>query len=302
MTSRTHSGFGTFFFPAAVVYDDHTMETRMDKPPDHLTRDIVLIHDVSPEIKILVTDDAFICPIMTGDREAIHEFLNVIFATFTTKFHQCHYMVDQDFSGFIWNEGAQRVKIGLSRGVFSLRNLLGFERDDENTFSLWQSMPRQEISVSLMKGLLDQAYRFYIRPEFKDPLLLICEAWSLSFDEMHTASFLYAWMIIENYLEEYWDDYVDSLGRAGVDRDALKNHNSWTVSHYIETLSFVGKIDAIGRDALNKLRKIRNSVVHDGKKITKDEAYDCMSVAVDILYNRLNEVEPFHEIKLKTIR
>lgn len=87
---------------------------------------------------------------------------------------------------------------------------------------------------------------------------------------------------------------MDSLGRSSDDKDALKDHRSWTSYNYIEMFSFIGKMDSQARGVLNKLRKKRNYIVHKREKVTTEEVKVCLNVAVRILYNQVhNPNEPF---------
>lgn len=129
------------------------------------------------------------------------------------------------------------------------------------------------------------------------------EAWSLSFGTMHKASFLYSWMIIENMLENTWRKHTESLKRTSKEKDFLKSHSSWSVSHYIQSLSMLNKIDDITRQTLNKLRQMRNDIVHDRYPVNDNEAWDCMNVACELIYNKLNFEDLFlsQQTKLRKI-
>ncbi len=298
---NTYQSNGTFFHPPITV-EEGSSETQLGKVTEKHKRKIVLNFDLDSETKIIVSDDGFICPIMKGTQEGKKKFLNVIFATFTTKFGQSHHMLNDDFSSFMWTEGNDFIEIGFVKGVYSLRNSLEYERGDPSTFHLWASMPRRHVNKEALKGIIEQGYRFYKNPEFTQDILFIGEAWSLSYDKMQMASFLYSWMIIENLIEVRWEKYIDSLNRSGNEKDFLKNSGAWSASHYIQSLSFINAMDDETRQSLNKLRKIRNEIVHDKRQITADEAYDCMNVATKLVYNKLNFGDDLFNKKIKLIK
>lgn len=61
----------------------------------------------------------------------------------------------------------------------------------------------------------------------------------------------------------------------------------------IQGLSFAEKIDDDTRQSLNKLKKIRNDIVHNRYPVSKKEAWDCMNVATELVYDKLNYQDNF---------
>ena len=293
-------GNGAYFFPAITVYEiGH--ETKLGKPVGFCQRKIIVNKILDEKFRVLVTEDGFVCPIVDKNKDAV-EFLNILFATFATKFHAAHYITTMDLASFGWEERTDIAEVNRARVLTSIRNNLESQRDYEHSFNDWSAIPRQEVLKQLMENLLEQAYRFYRNPEFKDDLLLIGESWGLSYGEMYTASFLYSWMIVEGFLERLWNEYVDSLKRSGKEKRALKNQHSWSVSHYIEVFHFIGQLDENGYKCLNTLRKIRNAIVHDRNKATQNEAWDCLEIAIYMVYNKLNQINSFTDVKLNKIK
>ena len=96
-------------------------------------------------------------------------------------------------------------------------------------------------------------------------------------------------MLIETFVDQVWEEYIESLQRSKQDKQALKDHRSWTTHHHIETLSEIGRINPTVRNLLNKLRKKRNDVVHNRESVTDDESYSCLRVAIVIIVNRMND-------------
>jgi len=293
-------GNGAYFFPSITVSEGGT-ESALEKPIGFCKRKVIVNKLLNDDLRILVTEDGFVGPIMDKNKDAV-EFLNILFATFTTKFHSAHYITPIDLAPFGWEDGSDFVEVNRVRTITSIRNNLESQRDYDHSFAEWSVLQRQPVSKLLMEKLLDRAYRFYKNPEFKDDMLLIGESWGLSYGEMYTASFLYSWMIIEGFLERLWVEHVNSLSRTTNEKDALKNHHSWSVSHYIEVFHFVNKLDDNGYRCLTTLRKIRNSIVHDKKKISRNEAFDCLEVAIYMVYNKLNQINPFEGVKLNYIK
>ena len=299
MATTIHKGKGVFFFPPITVHDIGESGV-LDAPPNPKQRTVKFTHTKSPSpIKIVVTDDGFIAPIMQGTDEEILEFLNVIIATAMGKGYPAHYATENDLCSFSWEEGSDILQITGSQ-VYSLRNRLGFERDNDQTLGLWKQSPRDKVSMhSMGAAWLDQGHSFYNDPTLKEYVILLGEAWGLSYDKMYTASFLYAWMIIENFLETYWHDYVDSLTISDIDKEIMKKNVQQTSHNFTEILLKLGKLDGETKGSLTKLRTIRNELVHHMTKASMDDAHNCMHVVNEMIYNVFNKVDnPFVGIKL----
>ena len=229
---------------------------------------------------------------MSGTDDEVLEYINTIIATAMSQGNPCHYVTRDDFCSFSWEEGTDILSIG-SNQVLSLRNQLEFERDKDETFSLWKQIPRTKIEVQTVGEVwLDQGHEFYNDPKFRDYVLLLGEAWGLSFDRMYTASFLYAWMIIENFLETHWYDYVDSLSVSNTEKDIMKNNVQQTSSNFTKILQKLGHIDTTTSETLTTLRQIRNKIVHNQQKATKDDALNCMHVVNKMIYKVFNQDSP----------
>lgn len=103
--------------------------------------------------------------------------------------------------------------------------------------------------------------------------------------------------MIENFLGKIWNEYVDSTSRSKKDKATLKDHNRWTTYHHIEMLSAVGKMDETTRDLMHRLRKKRNSIIHERHEVNEKETHDCLVVSDRIVRNRFYDPKtPFVNI------
>ena len=88
-----------------------------------------------------------------------------------------------------------------------------------------------------------------------------------------------------------------SLDRPQTDKNALYARNTWTTYSYIEKLSAANKMETTVRDVLNRLRVIRNSIVHGRKDVYYKDAYYSLNVGDTILRNRIYTPNtPFSDI------
>lgn len=300
MVRRT--GYGAFFHPPMFVCESSNDTLGIMEGSNK--RKIRCNFVFEDDFQVLVTDDGFVA-LLTERKDIALEYLNVLFSVFITKFHESRYITIEDLTLFAWNGPDSFLEIDLQSSP-TLRNLFEIKRTSQGSFSDWQLIKRQEVDVHFMANMLSLAYDFYTNQETKTNLLLIGESSSLYFDRHFSASFLSSWLVIESLLENQWYEYIVSLKRSKEELDALKNHNSWTVSNFVEVFSFLGKIDSETRETLNKLRKIRNNIVHrtarKNNAVGTEEAHNCLSVAIDMVYNQLNQVNIFKDLKYKKSR
>lgn len=298
--TNPHIGNGSFFYPPIVVYEQEA-EKKLRKPTGFCIRKIVVNYVCDSDLRVLVTDDGCVCPIFKNYTKPF-DFLNVLFATFTTKGYVAHHMIPSDFSAFSWNDGDDYVKVNNASILQSMRSQFERKRDGDNaTFMEWELMDRIPVHKSVMESLLGVAYRFYKNQESKEDVLLFGETFGLYFDEMYKASFLYSWMLIENFLERSWIEYVDSLSLKATENKILKEFVRQTSDNYIKMFTKLEMIDTKGCQALKKLRELRNQIIHYKQPINRDEAYEAMKISLEILYNRFNRVNPFKDIKLEKL-
>ena len=292
-------GKGVFFHPPISVVD--TEDPDLERPTESKTRKVRFTYiPRGSSIEIIVTKDGFIGPIMIGNDDEILEFINILIATAMSKGQRALFASEHDLCSFSYDRTTQIISIGSSE-VFSLRNRFEFERDHDTTYGLWRQTPRDKVSMKEIPGVwFDTAYNFYKDPELKTYVLLLGEAWGLSYEGMHKAAFLYSWMIIETTVENYLEHHIDSLSLSSLEKKVFKDNASKTTFQRIGILKKLSKIDDTTYNSLEKLRQIRNSVTHEiTTQISSDDTHNCMHVANEIIYNKFNQLSsPFVEIKL----
>lgn len=114
------------------------------------------------------------------------------------------------------------------------------------------------------------------------------EGYTLHYKGAFNGAFLYGWMIIETFLAKLWIEYVNLMtDRIPDGKDALRDFRSWTGYHHIEIFYTVGQLTPIVRNLLNKLRKVRNDIIHKRRDVALEESWVCLRVAMVLLLNRL---------------
>lgn len=291
--AKTTIGYGAFFSPPSQLCKANPEKL----PPTNAgKRPIVIDTTTSEGLRVIVTDDCFVCPIGVSQKKAF-EFLNVLFAVFITKFQRARFITKNDLCPFRWNQNLN--EIFLASDVNSLRSLQENKRDVDDDYEYWSTFERQPILIHLMEMLIDQSSRFIGNESFKNDLLIIGESGGMYQDDLFSVSFLNSWIVIESVIERIWEEYVKELNRTKEERQALNNHHSWSTSHYIEVFTFSGKLDSKGYECLTKLRKLRNDIVHRKKReVSKENAWNCMNIAIILIYNQLNQLKnPFKEVE-----
>lgn len=300
------NGFGAFFFPELVSVDEKDVklkELQKGKQKSN-NRDVVLEHVLPNGEKVVVSDDGLVVVFSENKQKAL-SFLNTIFATALTLGVQGEFLRDKDVcdvqyygqSKYLW---INSYKIPSERMTFCLLR----DNPESAQYEDWRHYPRRLLKPDECKKILDRSYEYTTKPELHEDLLLAFEGYTLLIRDSFKGAFLYGWMIIEVFLAQLWEEYVDSQKRTGDDKKALKDFRSWTGYHHIEIFATIGKISPTVRNLFNRLRKKRNDIVHrkdtahNGESVTKDEAAGCLHVAVVILLNRLkNPDTPFLDLE-----
>lgn len=288
-------GFGAFVYPPMTLYDGHETEDELgiSEPNIRKTKGNYLALN---DFQVLITEDGFIAPI-TENKKYAFEYLNVLFSTLITKFHSARYITSDDLIPFSWEGGSNKITINLNHSI-SLRNQFEAKREHAETFSDWKRVERQKVHSLFMLQMLDIVERFEKNQVMKTDLLLLGESSGLYFDRHFRASLLSSWVVIEGILVNLWDDHVSKLDRTKNEISGLKNNHTWSVANFVEVFSFLKMMDEDARKCISRLRKVRNDTVHDKTKIvTEREAFNSLSVAIDMVYNRLNQESIFKDIK-----
>jgi hypothetical protein len=166
---------------------------------------------------------------------------------------------------------------------------------DEVAFTSWRVIDRKTVAISKFKEMVSFAYTVLSKyPILHRDLLLLFEGYTLLSKDALNGAYLYGWMMIETFLDELWEEYVESLQLNRVDKDSLKHHDRWTGYHQIEIFSILNRLDLNSRTLLNRLRRIRNKIIHDRYNALMNEAEECLFTAYKILRNRVkNSESPF---------
>lgn len=190
------------------------------------------------------------------------------------------------------------VNIAITNRVIVERNIFSLQRDgDYKAFENWKTIPRRLMTPTTMQQTIQFADSVLSNQDLHMDLILLFDGFTLYYKGAYTAAYLYGWMMIETFIGKIWDNYIESINRSRSDKNTLKDNNRWTTYHHVEMLSVVNKMDDGARDLLHKLRKKRNSIVHDRMEVNEGDARNCLFIADRIIRNRFNNPDtPFVNI------
>lgn len=293
------TGYGAYIYPPSVIYDELGINDKLGfvtEPYKRRTRGNAIFED---DFQVLVTEDGFIAP-LTENKELSLNYLNVLFSTLVTKFHEARHITENDLTKFVWKQSTNFIELSIKNSK-SLRNQFESKRDIESTFDDWNSIPRQEIPSLFLLQMMDFAYTFYMNNEMKTDLLFIGESSGQYFDRRFGSSLLSSWIVVESQLKKILQQYLSTP--EGKEKKHLLKKKKPDAHDIIQFLFEVKKISQDGVDCLTILKKTRNRITHDkSRNVTNEEAWNCLNVAISMVYNQLNKIDPFKDVKYQKLK
>ena len=92
----------------------------------------------------------------------------------------------------------------------------------------------------------------------------------------HLQSFSLAWTVVEKSLTKMWEDFLTSKQIGGRRLEQLTQGDQFTAFVIIEGLNLCGQLPAERHGRLQRLRKLRNDVMHKGREPSFQEVGDCI--------------------------
>lgn len=151
--------------------------------------------------------------------------------------------------------------------------------------------PRPIIS----KEILNEVIKLFFKlTKVKDNTRLLARANKAAAEYAGTSfsdCVLIAWLPVEIYLYERLKKYMDRSGSARFNSKRKQIlTKDYTVSQIIELLEFGKQLTKDEYDKLSKVRKVRNSIIHDGHTATLEEAGDALTLLETIIKTKTRQV------------
>jgi hypothetical protein len=89
-----------------------------------------------------------------------------------------------------------------------------------------------------------------------------------------------SWAVVEWWLSNLWDSFLDEHSVSGERREKLRSVILWkTADRIIEVLNLSAKMDLDEYRKFERLKRVRNNIVHEGKVATRQESEECFKKA-----------------------
>ncbi len=147
--------------------------------------------------------------------------------------------------------------------------------------------PRVPIPEDTLSKIVERADKILEHHEKADELILWLESNTHLQDAEYAPSFVISWIMVERNLSNSWGTFLREKNVLSDRKHKLANLGLWPTDHVLETLNLAGVLPEGEYKDLMELKSKRNSFVHEGRKITKDDALDCLNLATEIMKHDL---------------
>jgi hypothetical protein len=171
-----------------------------------------------------------------------------------------------------------------SKGVTSLSPRASMM--DEWLRESWHVTPRTEV-VS-MEGLdewLRRAERLTGSYPRSETLRFLLEAYTHFQNSDYLEAFVLSWLIVEKEVYSRWSRHLQDKNIEAGRKHKLENPSVWTADVVIEELSLAGVISSEDYQKLMSMKTVRNSIIHKGERVSKEQAHELLELALEIVEN-----------------
>jgi len=194
------------------------------------------------------------------------------------------------------------------RTIFPVReqDLISFTKDPENNnlggfgYRITQIKnqnpfsPRGErkikFSFSEMNTILRISQSILENPSLKNAIYYSLENSAHLKNDEYPQSFIFSWLIVENYISELFDALLSSKEINRERRKKFDNQDKWSMDSKIEILAMMDCISKSEYEFLSKYNKKRNRFIHSGETISEDEANEAESFSLEIIKRKIEKL------------
>jgi hypothetical protein len=275
-------GYGTYFFPPIWVDQKPkaTFSQRIYSGVDLIWFDKAFDIDYKGN-KVVVSKDGFIA-ITAEDKLRAIDMLNEIMAT-AILLDMPLFAIRENEVGEVRIHPSDLTITWYSQELASIRTIIP-------TGAIMGDLLLREIPViskDMLIKIIKQAEKWALK-DTKPLLGLLLEAYTHFANAEYTQSFIMSWTIVEWWLSKLWDDFLNEHKVSGKRREKLRSTIFWkTTDRIIEVLNLSGKIDWDEYRKLERLKDVRNEIIHKGKGATREESEECLEKSLLIIKSML---------------
>ena len=278
--------FGTYFYPQIWVGDlpeQTPHEILQGSLPAELLKRTKAVDTEYKGHKVVVNHDGYIA-IVAGSKPEATVLLNEIMATAwlcgidTTTIREAEVgraRINVDDSTVV-SQGSQLVSLRTA-SAFGIPWSLN---DSDVRF-------RDQITESDLLQVISEAESLNSDKYTQNILSFLLEAHTHQVAQEFRQSLVMTWLVVESWVNKTWSETLDVQEVSGQRRERLSNNNSYTAAIKSDTLNLLGRIGDQQLAQLTSIRRLRNSVVHDGHVPNQQEAEEAMEFATEILQSGL---------------
>jgi hypothetical protein len=234
--------------------------------------------------KVMFSRNGLMC-VTTQDKEIALRIFNLIFGAALLQGIQAIAVRESEVGTASIDLSTKMIVSSMFPTMSSLRSMLDWQlvhyRDPSAPlFDLGFRIP---MSPNDLGAITAEAEKFYASPDKAEHLVFLLEASTHMENAEFPQAFMMGWIIVERHISKLWDGYLREKGITGQRKEKLTESMTWSVDHYLESLNLVGQLDDAKLSVLMRLKKKRNDFIHEGGRIIRDDASECLTVARDIV-------------------
>lgn len=232
--------------------------------------------------RIIITKDGLIA-ITVDNRELALRIFNVIFGTAELCGVPAQAVRESEIGAITFDE-ATMTTMTYSMPMRTLRSMPILERRGQRLS--FMSL-RRVVTEDTFSEIIGKAERIYQHLDKSDELSFFLQALTHLEDTEFAQSFTMSWILVEKYLSQIWENFMREKKVYGERENKLTNPGMWSMDFVIETLNLGGVLSEQRYKLLMELKGKRNSFIHKGRAITKDDAEECLKMAKEIVLHDL---------------
>ena len=276
-TPERPTGFGTCFYPPILVGDIASMiEDQIHQRTEPLAKN-ALVAKIG-DMKIAISKGGLL-GVQTDDAETAEKALNTIMAVSLICGLPTSLVHKSEVARIRFEDG---FEMRASEWMMSSLRMQTF---DSLALSFTSSRERRiQISLEDLELIVGHCKRVWSAPKNHRLLELLLSAHTFLSSDIYWQSFLSSWTIIELHMHGLWKNKLKKSNVAEKITYSLNRLNTNSILKVLHVDELVTKSDY---QNWNKMRILRNGVIHGKHTITEKQASECYEMARTILKEKM---------------